>query len=120
MPSGRGVLVFGAGIALWVAARMLGSPTLHMVSVGIVLLPFAAALFARWSRQRLRIRRRLSDTRVQPGQRLEWQAQLDVGSAADPDLVDVVVELDDPLGRRAGLVARGETSRRDHTQPKRH
>ena len=49
MPSGRGVLVFGAGIALWVAARMLGSPTLHMVSVGIVLLPFAAALFARFT-----------------------------------------------------------------------
>ena len=34
MPSGRGVLVFAAGIALWAGARLLGSPTLHMVSVG--------------------------------------------------------------------------------------
>ena len=61
MPSGRGVLVFASGILMWVGARMLGSPTLHMVAVGLVLLPFAAALFARWSKQRVRIRRRLSE-----------------------------------------------------------
>ena len=48
-----------------------------MVSVGLVLLPFAAALFARWSRQRLRIRRRISDTRVQPGQRVHVELEIE-------------------------------------------
>ena len=59
MPSGRGMLVFAAGIALWAAGRLAGSTTLHMIAVGLVVLPFAAALFARWTRHRLRIRRRL-------------------------------------------------------------
>ena len=50
MPSGRGALVFAAGIGFWAAGRILGSATLHMVAVGLVVLPFAAALAARWSR----------------------------------------------------------------------
>jgi uncharacterized protein (DUF58 family) len=104
MPSGRGVLVFGAGIALWVAARMLGSPTLHMVSVGIVLLPFAAALFARWSRQRLRIRRRLSDTRVQPGQRVHIELEIENQSPAQTSFLLVEDRLPAQLGRSARLV----------------
>ena len=58
MPSGRGVLIFAAGIGLWLAARFVGSPTLHIVAVGLVALPVAAALFARWGRQRLTITRR--------------------------------------------------------------
>ena len=82
MPSGRGVLVFASGILMWVGARMLGSPTLHMVAVGLVLLPFAAALFARWTRQRIRIRRRLSDTRVQPGQRVHVELEVENQSPA--------------------------------------
>ncbi|HEU5225192.1 MAG TPA: DUF58 domain-containing protein, partial [Actinomycetota bacterium] len=104
MPSGRGVLVFGAGIALWVAARMLGSPTLHMISVGIVLLPFAAALFARWSRQRLRIRRRLSDTRVQPGQRVHVELEIENQSPAQTSFLLVEDRLPAQLGRSARLV----------------
>src|SRR6266508_1957473 len=104
MPSGRGVLVFGARIALWVAARMLGSPTLHMISVGIVLLPFAAALFARWSRQRLRIRRRLSDTRVQPGQRVHVELEIENQSPAQTSFLLVEDRLPPQLGRSARLV----------------
>ncbi|HEX4941682.1 MAG TPA: hypothetical protein VFW51_04035, partial [Actinomycetota bacterium] len=104
MPSGRGVLVFGAGIALWVAARMLGSPTLHMVAVGIVLLPFAAALFARWSRQRLRIRRRLSDTRVQPGQRVHIELEIENQSPAQTSFLLIEDRLPSQLGRSARLV----------------
>jgi uncharacterized protein (DUF58 family) len=104
VPSGRGVLVFGAGIALWVAARMLGSPTLHMVAVGIVLLPFAAALFARWSRQRLRIRRRLSDTRVQPGQRVHIELEIENQSPAQTSFLLIEDRLPSQLGRSARLV----------------
>src|SRR5262245_9198070 len=104
MPSGRGVLVFGAGIALWVAARMLGQPTLRMTSVGIVLLPFAAALFARWSRQRLRIRRRLSDTRVQPGQRVHVELEIENQAPAQTSFLLVEDRLPSQLGRSARLV----------------
>src|SRR4030095_3230458 len=103
MPSGRGVLVFGAGIALWVAARMLGSPTLHMVSVGIVLLPFAGALLARWRRRRLRIRRRLSDTRVQPGQRVHIELEIENQSPAQTSFLLVEDRLPAQL-RRPGVV----------------
>jgi len=104
MPSGRGVLVFASGILMWVGARMLGSPTLHMVAVGLVLLPFAAALFARWSRQKVRIRRRLSDTRVQPGQRVHVELEVENQSPAQTPFLLIEDRLPPQLGRSARLV----------------
>jgi uncharacterized protein (DUF58 family) len=104
MPSGRGVLVFASGILMWVGARMLGSPTLHMVAVGLVLLPFAAALYARWSRQRIRIRRRLSDTRVQPGQRVHVELEVENQSPAQTPYLLIEDRLPPQLGRSARLV----------------
>jgi len=38
MLSARGWIVFGSGIGLWIAARMVGSPSLHIVAVGVTLL----------------------------------------------------------------------------------
>src|SRR5262245_45905677 len=104
MPSGRGVLVFASGILMWVGGRMLGSPTLHMVAVGLVLLPFAAALFARWSRQKLRIRRRLSDTRVQPGQRVQVDLEIENQVPAQTPFLLIEDRLPPRLGRSARLV----------------
>ena len=41
---------------MWLVARLLGSPaTSHMVAVGFAFLPFAAALFVRWARQRIAV-----------------------------------------------------------------
>jgi len=111
MPSGRGVLVFAAGIALWAGARLLGSPTLHMVAVGLVLLPFAAALFARWTRQRLRIRRRISDTRVQPGQRVHVELEIENQAPAQTSFLLVEDRLPSQLGRSARLVVASLPSR---------
>ena len=104
MPSGRGVLVFAAAIALWLAARVVGSPTLHMVSVGLLVLPFGASLFARWSRQRLRIHRRLSDTRVQPGQRVHVELEVENRSPTQTSFLLVEDRLPAALGRSARLV----------------
>jgi uncharacterized protein (DUF58 family) len=104
MPSSRGVLVFAAGVAVWVGARVLGSTTLHMVAVGIVLLPFAAALFARWSRQRLRIRRRLSETRVQPGQRVHVELEVENQTPTQTPFLLVEDRLPSQLGRSGRLV----------------
>jgi uncharacterized protein (DUF58 family) len=104
MPSGRGVLVFAVGIALWAAARVLGSTTLHMVAVGLVVLPFGAALFARWTRQRLRIRRRLSDARIQPGQRVYVELEVENQSPTQTSFLLVEDRLPAALGRSARLV----------------
>jgi uncharacterized protein (DUF58 family) len=104
MPSGRGVLVVGAAIAIWVAGRLLGSPTLHMVAVGMILLPFAAAVFVRWSRQRLRIRRRISETRVQPGQRVHVELEVENQAPAQTSFLLIEDRLPSQLGRSARLV----------------
>ena len=39
MLSARGWIVFGSGIFLWIAARMVGSPSLHIAAVGVAILP---------------------------------------------------------------------------------
>lgn len=107
MPSGRGVVVFAAGIGLWIGARVAGSPTLHMIAVGLVVLPFAAAGFARWSRQRLRIRRRLSDARVQPGQRVTVELEVENQAATQASFLLLEDQLPAALGRSARLVIAG-------------
>lgn len=104
MPSGRGVVVFAAGIGVWVAARITGSATLHMVAVGLVVLPFAAAGFARWSRQRIRLRRRLSDTRIQPGQRVHVELEVENHSPTQTSFLLVEDRLPSAFGRSARLV----------------
>ncbi len=107
MPSGRGVVVFAAGLGLWLAARLAGSPTLHMVAVGLVVLPFAAAVFARWSRQRLRVRRRLAESRVAPGQRVTVELEVENHSLATSSLLLLEDRLPSALGRSARLVLAG-------------
>jgi uncharacterized protein (DUF58 family) len=107
MPSGRGIIVFAAGIGLWIGARVAGSPTLHMVAVGLVVLPFAAAGLARWSRQRLRIRRRLSDARVQPGQRVTVELEIENQAATQTSFLLLEDRLPPALGRSARLVIAG-------------
>lgn len=104
MPSGRGVVVFGAAIGLWVIARIAGSPTLHMIAVGLLVLPFATSLFARWSRHRLRIRRRLSETRVQPGQRVHVELEVENQTSAQTSFLLIEDRLPSALGRSARLV----------------
>jgi uncharacterized protein (DUF58 family) len=104
VPSGRGVVVFGAAIGLWVIARIAGSPTLHMIAVGLVVLPFATSLFARWSCHRLRIRRRLSETRVQPGQRVQVELEVENQTSAPTSFLLIEDRLPSALGRSARLV----------------
>src|SRR6266540_3078636 len=87
MPSGRGLVVFAGGIALWLAARAIGSPDLHMVAVGVTILPFASALFARWSRARLTVTRRLSHTKVRPGQRITVELEVENAAAAPTSFI---------------------------------
>ncbi|MDP9119545.1 MAG: hypothetical protein M3M93_04595, partial [Actinomycetota bacterium] len=60
MLAGRGVAVFVTGLAMWLAARLLGSPGLEVVAIGIAALPLLAAFAAKRGAQRILVHRRLS------------------------------------------------------------
>jgi uncharacterized protein (DUF58 family) len=107
MGPARGVLVFACGISLWIAARLLGSPTLHVVAVGLVALPVAATLFARRHRPDIAVHRSLSELRVRPGQRV--RVDLDVENRAGSSTSFLLLEDRVPatLGPPARLVLTG-------------
>jgi uncharacterized protein (DUF58 family) len=107
VPSGRGIFVFAAGIGLWLAARIAGSPTLHMVAVGLVCLPFVAALLAHWNRQRLRVRRRISEARVAPGRRVTVELEVDNDATVSTSFLMIEDRVPAALGRAARLVVAG-------------
>jgi uncharacterized protein (DUF58 family) len=107
MPSARGLAVFGAGIALWIAARFLGSPDLHIVAVGVVLLPLVAVAFVRWNRHRLLVTRRLSATKVVPGQRVTVDLEIENDSPVSTSFVLLEDHMPPSLGRPARLVLTG-------------
>lgn len=111
MPSGRGLAVLGAGVAMWVASRVVGSPGMEVVAIGLAALPFIAGLFVRWSRTRLQVHRRLSDVRVPPGTRVT--VRLDVVNDAPAPSSFLLIEdrLPPTLGRPARLVVSGVHAR---------
>ena len=47
MLAGRGITVFVTGLAMWLAARLLGSPGLEVIAIGIAALPLLAAFAAK-------------------------------------------------------------------------
>jgi uncharacterized protein (DUF58 family) len=107
MPSGRGLVVFLTGLAMWLFARLLGSPALAVVGVGLAFLPFASALFARRGRQRIAVTRRLSDVRVNPGGRVVVELSVENRSHVPTSFLLLQDALPASLGRPARLVLTG-------------
>jgi uncharacterized protein (DUF58 family) len=107
MPSGRGLVVFAGAICMWIAARFVGSPELHIVAVGVAVLPFASAAMVRWTRARLQVTRRLSHTKVQPGQRVTVELEIENGAPTSTSFILVEDRLPPTLGRPARLVLSG-------------
>jgi len=70
MPTRRGWAAFGTGLFLWVAARFIGSPDLHMVAAGLFALPFVSLALVRWGQLKVTVHRSLSAVRVFPGTRV--------------------------------------------------
>jgi uncharacterized protein (DUF58 family) len=115
VPTSRGWAAVGAGLTLWVAARFLGSNDLHMIAAGIVAVPFLAALFVRWTRVRLDVRRSLSSVRVFPGTRVVVSLTVEnLGRGTVPFLL-MEDTLPAPMGRQARLVLTGVPSRNSET-----
>src|SRR6266508_5450713 len=107
MPTKRGWSAFAAGLSFWIAARFIGSDDLHMVAVGLSVLPFLAALFVQWNRVRLDIHRHLSAPRVHAGARVVVAVDVaNQGSITTPYLL-LEDALSPALGKPARLVVAG-------------
>ena len=115
MPTGRGVAVFLAGLGLWVAARLVGSPGMEVVAIGVAALPFVAGGVVRWSPHRFSIRRRLSDVRVDPGTRVTVELDVENRTGAPTSFLLVEDHLPPSLGRPARMVVTGIGPRRTQT-----
>jgi uncharacterized protein (DUF58 family) len=107
MPSPRGLLVMGCGFTLWVAARLVGSPSIHVVAVGMILLPLLSLLLVRRSAHHLGVRRRISDVRVPPGRRVSVDLEVENKAAASTSFLLVEDRVPPVLGAPARLVLPG-------------
>ena len=111
----RGVTVALAGLAMWFAARLLGSPGLEVVAIGIAILPFLSALSLRLKRSDLDVRRRVSETRVVPGTRVTVTLEIRNRGTSRTPLLLLEDALPPALGRPARLVVTGIGGRASQT-----
>jgi uncharacterized protein (DUF58 family) len=115
VPTRRGWAAFGAGIGLWVGARIAGSKDLHMVAVGILAMPFLAAAFVQWNKLRLEIRRHLSSVRVFPGTRVVVTLTVQNNGPGTAPFLLIEDSLPPSLGRPARLVITGIPARNNES-----
>ena len=87
MLSARGWMVLGTGAFLWIAARLVGSSTLHIVAVGVVALPVLAWIFVWRNRHHLVATRRLSNTTVPLGGTLTVDIEVENPSSTTTSFV---------------------------------
>jgi uncharacterized protein (DUF58 family) len=110
----RGVSVAVAGVAMWLAARFLGSPGLESIGIGLILLPAIAGSFLRWGTRRITAARHLSEPRVTPGTRVTVSLDLTYGESGTSSFLMLEDRLPPALGRPARLVVTGVGRRGAH------
>jgi len=115
MPTRRGWASFGAGISLWLVARFIGSPDLHVVAAGIAIMPFLAAAFVHWSNVRLEVHRNLSMVRVFPGTSVVVSLTITNHSRVTAPFLLLEDALPHSLGTSARLVVAGLPPRNHET-----
>ena len=115
MPTGRGVAVFLAGLALWVAARLVGSPGMEVVAIGVAVHPFVAGGVVRWSHPRFIVHRRLSDVRVDPGTRVTIELEVENRTSSPTSFLLIEDQLPASLGRPARVVVTGIAPHKSQT-----
>jgi uncharacterized protein (DUF58 family) len=86
---------------------VLGSSDLHLVAAGLLVLPLVTALYVRFARVRLSIRRQIAPTRIFAGSRTKVSLRIEnLGNQTSPFLLlEDVIPPD--LGRSARLVGSG-------------
>jgi uncharacterized protein (DUF58 family) len=107
MIAGRGLILFAAGVCLWIAARLIGSPELEIIGFGICVTPFLAAGYVRLNKQHLVLRRHLSDSRVAPGARVTVSIEVENRSPGPASFLLIEDRLPAALGRPARIVVSG-------------
>jgi len=110
----RGVSLSLTGAVMWGAARLIGSPGVEVVALGLIALPFLAGMAIRHGRRDIVVRRHLSNARIRPGQRLTVSLHLRNLSPSAAPLLLLEDLLPPALGRAARLVVsdlRGHTDR---------
>jgi uncharacterized protein (DUF58 family) len=113
MPTRRGWTAVAAGLAMWVAARLVASPDLHAIAAGVVALPLLGVLYVRWTHSRMEVHRSLSAVRAAPGARVT--VTLTIGNRGRAATSFLLLEDAVPpgLGKPARLVAAGIPPRND-------
>jgi uncharacterized protein (DUF58 family) len=111
MPTKRGWSAVASGLGLWVLARFIGSPDLHMVAVGILALPVLATVFVHWNRVRIEVHRHLSSVRVFPRSRVAVTLTVDNRGPGTAPFLLLEDKVPPELGKSARLVVTGVPSR---------
>lgn len=115
MPTRRGWAALAAGFFIWIAARFVGSPDLHMVATGIAVMPFLSLAFVHWTQMRLDVRRHISMVRAFPGTRVSVSLTLSNQSRITAPFLLLEDALPPAMGRAARLVVSGIPARNDQT-----
>src|SRR6476659_5131263 len=110
----RGGAVALSGVGVWVAARILGSPGLETVAIGLLLLPFIAGAFVRWGTRTIHVQRHLSEPRVAPGARVTVRLDVTHEGPAKPSFLLLEDRLPAALGRPARVVVAGSARALQH------
>ena len=111
----RGIAVLATGVLLWAGSRVTGSADLHMVALGLLVLPALSVAFIRWTRHRLRATRRLSHRRVFAGSPLRVDLEIRNESRSDASMILLEDRLPAGLGRAARAVLGGLKGRSRQT-----
>lgn len=114
MPTRRGWATLGAGIALWIGARLVGSKDLHMIAAGVTILPVLAVGFVRWSRPHLAVHRQLSTARAFAGARVTVTVSVENRGHVTTAYLLLEDALPAALGSSARMVVTGIPPRNVH------
>jgi uncharacterized protein (DUF58 family) len=107
----RGVTVIVSGLVMWMVARLIGSPGLEVVGIGLGVLPFVAGLTVHLLKSRMAVTRHLSDNRVRPSVRVTVRLEVSNRAAATTPFLLLQDQLPPALGRPARLVMTGVRGR---------
>ncbi|HEX9822959.1 MAG TPA: DUF58 domain-containing protein [Actinomycetota bacterium] len=107
MLTGRAFAVLAAGLLLWIGSRVAGSPGLHIVALGLVLLVPLSWITMRTGKHRLVATRRFTTRRAHAGARVRVSLEVENPTRSRTPLLMLEDRLPPALGRGARAVLGG-------------